>query len=87
VETDAQEFDCETCPVRDAMDELWPDNRAAWVLYQSIMSRFTYDCGLVGDLVREALDGQDFERRLETIQRLGIIYSALMPVTAKPDGA
>lgn len=82
VETDAQEFDCQACPVRDHLDGLWPENRAAWTLYQRIVNRLTYDCGLIGSLFESAVQGADFEERVELMQRLAIIYDALVPVSA-----
>jgi hypothetical protein len=87
IETDAHEFDCETCPVRERLDGLWPENRAAWTLYQSLMSRFTYDCGVIGPLLQSILDPLEPEDRLTLTKRLAIIYQELIPVTVRPDGA
>lgn len=78
-ETDAQEFDCETCPVALAFEGLWPENRAAWGLSRRLLTRFTVDLHALPialDRATRDLPAEDF---LDLLDRLTMIYDALAP--------
>lgn len=79
IETDAQEFDCQSCAAADALDGLWPENRHAWTLYRRIVSRFTYDTHSIGALIVRAMDGLEPEDAFDLVERLSVIYQELVP--------
>jgi hypothetical protein len=84
VETDADVFDCQACPVVDALDGLWPENRAAWTLSRQILSRFTYDTRSVALALDRATRDLDPAAWLELVERLAMIYDFVYPPPTAP---
>lgn len=80
VQSDIEQYDCQTCAVADAIDDLWPENRAAWSLSRSLLTRFAADCHLVPVILDRLTREQDAEAFEDTVTRLGMIYDEVCPV-------
>jgi len=68
-ESEPEAYDCETCPVADALYLLDADalNRKAWSLYQQTVSRFTVEghaLGVVLEKLTADCDQDEFEELL-----------------------
>lgn len=85
IEAEPDAYDCETCPVREAVGALWPENIEAWRLFQVAVTRFSVDLHLVGEIVRRLTAHiDDAEDAAAVLTRLSLIYEWLYPPPAKP---
>ncbi len=80
LETDAAEFDCQSCVVADALDGLWPENRHAWTLSRHLITRFAFDSRAVPWLLDRITAGQELDDVFDLLERLSIIYNELIPL-------
>lgn len=79
VETDVDQFDCQTCRVAESLESLDAENLVAWRLYHRIATRVVIDAGLgpavfaasTRDLEPDAVDA--------LVQRVGLIHDILQP--------
>ena len=79
VDTDPDQFDCETCLVRRAVDGLNDEDAEAWETFQRVYTRFTVDWQLVPDRLRLETAGWAPDDVLDLHERLAIIYHELYP--------
>ena len=82
-ETDPGAYDCATCAVAAALEDLYPENRVAWDLYRQIVTRFTYDTDTVAlafDRLTRDLDPEDFG---DLLTRVTLIYDDVNPVPVR----
>ena len=72
-------FNCQTCPVAEAIDGLHPENAEAWALFRRVVGRLVIDAGLASETLRrltQDLSAADFA---DTLDRLTLIYDVVMP--------
>lgn len=84
-EDDADAFECETCPVAEALASLDGPNRRAWQLYNTVVTRLAADLhagGVVLDRLTRELDPDDFE---DCWGRLTMLYHAINPVKRRAE--
>lgn len=79
LEGDADQFDCNQCPLMEAYDGLQPENREAWGLFKRLCSRFTHEFHVVPVLMERAIAEMEFDDAVELSQRLSVIYDGLYP--------
>jgi len=84
-ETDAEQFDCETCPVQAALGALDDPNARAWRLFHQIAQRFVVDAQIGGEVFRLLTAQDDTESASELLERLAIIYDFLMPPASRQE--
>lgn len=82
IETDVDVYDCQTCTVADALEELWPENRAAWTFFRKLLTRFTFDLGCVGMALDRLTRDFEPEELADLLNRLSLIYDELYPAAA-----
>lgn len=78
--TDPDAYDCATCRVRVELARLRPENRAAWQLYQQVVTRFTVETRAIGSVLAGVLRERDPEEALDLVARLSLIYEESMPL-------
>lgn len=79
VETDPEQFDCDTCAVRAAVDALDDANAEAWAVFHRVYTRFIVDWHLVTERLRLETAGWSPQAVLDLFDRLAIIYDELAP--------
>jgi hypothetical protein len=82
VETDAELFDCDDCPVREALEGLWPENADAWRMFHRVVTRFAVDMHAGAEIMRRLavdIDADDFG---DLVDRFSLIYDLLYPPAA-----
>lgn len=72
-------YDCDTCLVRIAVEELAPENGEAWNMFHHLAQRFLVDTHLTAKAFEALTADWDAERILDLLERLGIIYDIVMP--------
>jgi hypothetical protein len=82
--TEADQFDCEECPIADALDGLMPENASAWRIFHRLASRFLVDTHLTQAIFERLTAGWHEERVLDLAERLELIYSLLCPPPPHP---
>lgn len=85
LQTDPDLYDCDDCPVRDALEGLWPENAEAWRIFHVAVTRFTVDLHAGNEALRRLtahLDETDPEAFSDLLARLGLIYDLLYPPPA-----
>jgi hypothetical protein len=83
--SDGQEYDCQTCVVWERVEGLDPENREAWQLFGSIVSRLTLEIpGVVGPMFAKVIRDLNSEDAIELVQRLSVIYDTVIPPKPTP---
>jgi hypothetical protein len=82
IESDVDAYDCQSCTVAEALDDLWPENRAAWVFFRKLVTRFTVDMGCVGIALDRLTREMEPEEFADVLNRLSVIYDELYPAQA-----
>lgn len=73
-------FDCQKCPVADALEGLEDDNAEAWRMFQRLAGRFVVEMHLSPEVFR-CYTAERSERELDDLlDRLELIYDVVMPV-------
>jgi hypothetical protein len=85
LDTDAEHFDCATCPVADAQDTLDRENQDAWQLYGRICTRFAVDMGVTADVLRAHVDGWPAADVVDLLERFAVMYDVLSPPPPRQD--
>lgn len=86
VESDCEEFDCETCPVYEALQALWPENLEAWTLFHRLACRVSADYQMTSPVLAAVLRERDAEESLDLLDRFATIYDLVYPPPPKkPD--
>jgi hypothetical protein len=65
--------------VRTGFDALDAENREAWTVFQSAVTRFTFDLHLVPLVLAPVLDARPPEARADLVARLTLLYDTLYP--------
>jgi hypothetical protein len=79
LDTDAEQFDCETCPFVEMQATLDRDNEEAWSVYGRLGSRFLVDFGLIPDTLRRLVDGWPSAEVVDLMERLSVIHDVINP--------
>ena len=79
IDTDAEHFDCQTCPVPAAFAWLDADNVEAWRIYGQCCTRFAVDLGLVPVHFQALIAGMGPDAVDDLMQRLAVIHDVLSP--------
>lgn len=79
VESDPEQFDCDTCELRARGDALDDSNAEAWAVFHRCYTRFTFDWHLVAERVRLETAGWSPDATLDLLDRLSVIYAELYP--------
>jgi hypothetical protein len=85
LDTDAEHFDCATCPVAEAQSTLDRENVEAWQLYGRVCTRFAVDVGLVGDVLRAHVEGWPAADVVDLMERFAVLYDVLSPPPKRMD--
>lgn len=72
-------FDCEQCVVSQALEDLWPENAAAWRLFHQLATRFVVDASLGAEVFRTLTAELSVDEIEDLLDRLAIIYDIVMP--------
>jgi hypothetical protein len=83
LDTDPDEFDCDTCVVRDRQADLWPENADAWRLYHQLVTRFLVDGQLLPVALTRLTADMTLEAFTDALDRLAVIYDVLQPPKAE----
>lgn len=83
LESDPEQYDCETCAVQASLLALRTENREAWRIYEQLISRFTFDTHSVGVLLERVLRDREAEEAVDLVARLALIYDEVVPVTVQ----
>jgi len=86
VEADPDAFDCETCQLRERLDALRPENRAAWSVYGTLASRLSREWQVGGVAFGRLVAGWEGGDVLELIERLSLIHDYVAPQVAVEGG-
>jgi hypothetical protein len=66
--------------VAERIEDLDPDNRAAWQLFGQVVSRLTMDVpGLVTPVLARIVSDMNGDDTLDLLQRLSVIYDTIVP--------
>jgi hypothetical protein len=77
---DEEQFDCETCPVAQAITTLDADNREAWRLFGTLHCRFAVDVpGVAAPVLARVMEEKTADEATDLLSRLSIIYEVLHP--------
>ncbi len=85
LETDGDQFNCETCPVACQQATLDAANVEAWGLYHRMGNRFAVDFHLTADLFRGLVAGWPAEDVVDVLERLSVMYDTLSPPAPPSD--
>lgn len=87
IETDAQEFNCETCEVKTRRAALDPENTRAVDVFGQCVTRFCRETQ-TSALVLGCLTANDSpEQVVDLVARLEVLYDVFVPVPVTPNGA
>ena len=70
---------CDTCPVSDAQQALWPENADAWAIFQRLAQRFVVDAGLTPMLLTALTTDRDPQETVDLLERLTELYDIVVP--------
>jgi len=89
LETDAQEFNCDTCVVRQRFDGLDPENAEAWGAFQTCATRFCVESRSTGAVLTRIGESLETEAFADLVARISLIYDGVVPVrrSGVSDGA
>lgn len=87
LETDPEQFDCDTCEVRIEQDRLSPENVEAWELFNGLMNRWLWESHGIAEMFLALTEDSDSHERLEMIERCATIYDILYPPPTDSDGS
>lgn len=79
VEQEAEQYDCDTCPIQAQMAQLDDENREAWALYRACCNRFVVDLQAGAVLLDRLTAEQDADAFAATCERLRVLYDVLQP--------
>jgi hypothetical protein len=83
LDTDAEHFDCETCPVRCMQGTLDAPNWEAWDIYHRLHARLVVDLKLAPVLFPVLVNGWPAPDVLELTERLAILHDVLAPMQSQ----
>lgn len=72
-------FNCATCPVLQARQDLWPENLDAWFIFRTLASRLVVDAHLGPEVFRRLTEDRDTDAVADVLERLSLIHDAVMP--------
>ena len=79
IDGDPEQYDCANCTVREHLDDLAPENRAAWALFRQLATRLTADVSCGAEVLRR-LTGHIPDPEWPAVwRRLSVLYDVLMP--------
>lgn len=84
IETDAEQYDCESCVVAQALTRLWPENARAWHLSRTLLTRFSHELQIAPLVLDRLTRDDDPEAFTDLVDRLAIIYAELVPAPQAP---
>ena len=86
-DADPEPYDCDACPVADALAELETDqaNVRAWSLFRQCCSRFTFDAHVVGVVYQRMTGELSAEEFIDLTARFALLYDTLHPPKGKDD--
>ncbi len=79
LDSDPDQFDCQTCVVRERQADLWPENADAWRLYHQLCTRFLVDGALLAVALTRLTADLTGDQFTDTLDRLSVIYDVLQP--------
>lgn len=78
-------FDCDTCPIRQALEGLWPENERAWRLFNQLATRLVADLGIGAEAFRILAADIPADDMPDLLTRLAVIYDVVYPPPKVPD--
>lgn len=82
LDTDADQFDCEDCPLAAAQDALWPENAEAWTVFIELGQRVVREWGLAGSVWQTVIEGRTRQEAKDLMERIATIYDVMVPAEA-----
>jgi len=79
VETDSEQFNCETCEVARRIEGLDTENRRAWGLFHQVCSRFAMETRSSGTVLAQLTREEDEDDMRQLTTRLAILYDGYYP--------
>lgn len=83
VDEDPEQFQCDECPVFEALAGLDSFNRHVWALYKQIVTRFAADLHMGSAMLDRLTRDLNDDDYAETLRRLIVLYNALNPPSKK----
>jgi hypothetical protein len=87
VEAIPEDFECETCEVRERLDSLASENAYAWSIFQQAYTRLAFDGNAFGEVVRRLTAHLSEDEFADLWGRMNILYDVLVPPPARTKGA
>ena len=84
LEFEGESFDCETCAVATHLASLDADNRRAWDLSQTLLTRLVADTHAFGPLLVQLAGNVDADEFEALLRRITLIYDVLVPAPSAP---
>jgi hypothetical protein len=85
LEQESDAYDCETCQVLQAVEELSPENADAWRMFHRVATRIGADLHMADLILNRLTSDLDAEAFGDLADRLGIIYDAIYPPATRTD--
>jgi hypothetical protein len=85
IETDPEQFDCQTCPLAEHLGRLDEENVIAWTTFHRVCSRFAVETHAAPAIYAQALAATDNPDGLTA--RVSLIYDAYYPTKRSDRGA
>lgn len=79
IDSEPDDFDCDTCHLQIEFARLDTENARAWDLYGRLCSRFAVDAGIVPDLLRNLVDGWSPSDVVDALERCAVVHDVLNP--------
>lgn len=85
LDTDPEQFDCESCPLGEKLWTLDADNAEAWRLFGQVYTRLNVEWRLIPNMFERLVAGMDDADVMTLVDRLAIIFDIVNPPrTAQP---
>lgn len=79
IDSEPEQFNCDTCPRRLAAEGLDDENRAAWALWKALNNRFLGETQCVGPVFMRLTADQRPDELLDTCERLRVLFDTFSP--------
>lgn len=76
---EAELFNCETCPIAKARDEVWPENLDAWRIWQRLASRVVTELELGPETFRRLTEDRSPDDVSALLERMAVIHEWVVP--------
>jgi hypothetical protein len=82
LETDADAFDCTTCPLAAQQAALYRENVDAWHIFHTVGRRVVVQLGMGPEVFRQCVKDREPDEIVDLLDRLSLIHDVLDPPKA-----